>query len=877
MGLFTSRRARRDGHVTVVQLVSALFMFVAFAVIGGFLLAGIALPAVTVAGSAVNGSVELFEELPDELQDVSLPQQSNIYARDGKTLLATFYDQNRVIVQLEEISPWLQKAVVAVEDKRFWQHNGVDGEGLMRALAVNLQSDNTPGASTLTQQLIKNRLLQDAINEDDEEAQDAATEVSIPRKIREWRLALAFEEDLNAKLGEDCDPADPAVDCGKDEILAQYLNIAQFGMNIYGVEAAAQYYFSKPASEITAIEAATIAGITQNPSKWDPTRTFETDDGVTTNYEQAEIRRDAVLGVMMEQGFITQAEFDEYEAIPVEETLNISAPKFSCSASDVAPFFCDYVTKIITKHEVFNSDGESGRDLLYAGGLDIVTTLDVTKQKIANEELLETLPADDPSGMATAMVALDPDTGQILAMSQNRDFDPAAEAENSTSINYAVDREWGGSRGFSPGSTFKPVVLAEWLNSGRSLKQIVPGNIQEYKDGDWADSCNGPITFSTPYKPGNVGNTGARSQSVLQATANSVNTSYVAMASQLDLCGIADMAEALGFERADGAAFELVPSSVLGPQNASPLGMAEVYQTFANEGVHCEPIAILSITKPDGSEVAVPQEDCRQAISSELAAGVTYALQGVMTDGSAKGHQLDGRVSAGKTGTANKNTHTWFAGYTPQLVSVFWLGNPDKDVPQQYMEIGGVWRNFFYGSTLMGPTWEEFMERALEGEEALGFPEVSDEMLNGVPVRVPDVTGRSESNARYLVNESGFYFQISEQLVYSDSVEPGTIVSQSPSAGSMMTPGGTVTVYKATDTMPDWWYNWPSGWDRNTAPSDYWGSTWPPASFEANPPSGWVQQCEDGDTWNEDTDQACPGFEDPGDGNQGGGNDRDDD
>ncbi|WP_084039165.1 transglycosylase domain-containing protein [Demequina sp. NBRC 110053] len=886
MGFFTSRRARRDGHVTVVQLLTALLMFVAFAVIGGFLLAGIALPAVTVAGSAVNGSVEIFEELPDELDSVQLPQQSNIYARDGKTLLATFYDQNRVIVPLEEISPWMQKAVIAIEDKRFWIHNGVDGEGLLRALATNLREDGIEqGASTLTQQLIKNTLLQDALEiEDDREQAEAlaeATETSIPRKVREWRLALAFEESRNARYdGAACDGADPAVNCGKEDILEQYLNIAQFGTNrLYGVEAAAQYYFSKPAAELSAIEAATIAGITQNPSRHDPTRVFQTDDGPVDNYEAAETRRDAVLGVMMEQGMITQEEFETFEAVPVEDTLNVSAPRFSCSASDIAPFFCDYVTKIIAQHEVFNTEDQSGNDLLLTGGLDIVTTLDVRKQKIANQELRETVPVDDPSGFATAMVSLDPTTGEILSMAQNREFDPAAEAEGSTSINYAVDREWGGSRGFSPGSTFKPVILAAWLESGRSLRQIVQGSIQEYEDGDWAESCNGEVRFyGKPWKPGNVGGVGARSQSVLQATANSVNTAYVAMASQLDLCDIGDMAESLYFERADNAPFELVPASVLGPQNSSPLGMAEVYQTFANEGVHCEPLAILSITKPDGTEVDVPQQDCRQAISPELAAGVTYALQGTMTEGSGRDFQLEGRVSAGKTGTSQQNMHTWFAGYTPQLVSVFWLGHPDVDTPQQNMTIGDHWDDYFYGSTLMGPTWGRFMERALEGVEEVDFPSVSEEMLNGVPVTVPDVTGRSESTARYLAAEAGFSLRVSDQRVFSNSIEPGAVAQQSPGPYSRMTPGSSITVYLATDQMPDWWYNWPAGWDRNKAPDGYWGDTWPPAQFESNPPNGWVQQCENGDNWNEDTNQPCPGFDQDGnpigqdgDGNAGGG------
>ncbi|MBC7297432.1 MAG: transglycosylase domain-containing protein, partial [Demequina sp.] len=226
MGLFTADRARRDGRVTIVQFVTSLAGFLLFSVMGGVLVAGLALPAVTVGGQAVNGTATLFESLPEEFDQTDLPQASSVYASDGTTLLATFYTQNRVVVPLEEISPWMQKAQVAVEDKRFWLHNGVDGEGLLSAAYDNLSSSETRGASTITQQLVKNTLLQAAENISDEEesraAVKAATEVSLARKIREWRLALAYEERLNGIYGKVCTD-DPQVDCGKEQVLQQYL------------------------------------------------------------------------------------------------------------------------------------------------------------------------------------------------------------------------------------------------------------------------------------------------------------------------------------------------------------------------------------------------------------------------------------------------------------------------------------------------------------------------------------------------------------------------------------------------------------------------------------------------------------------------------
>ncbi|PKQ27344.1 MAG: glycosyl transferase family 51 [Actinobacteria bacterium HGW-Actinobacteria-4] len=831
MGLFRSERARRDGRVTVPQLLSSLMMFVAFSIIGGFLIAGLALPAATVATSAAEGTAELFEELPKSLQNANLPQQSNIYARDGETLLATFFYQNRVVVPLEQISPWMQKAVVAVEDKRFWQHNGVDGEGLMRAVYINLTTPDSPGASTLTQQLVKNTLLQNADATGDLDAIADATEVSMARKIREMRLALAYEENVNRQYGKVC-TASPEVDCGKEQVLEQYLNIAQFGTRIYGVESAAQFYFKKPAAELTAIEAATIAGITQNPSRWDPVR----------NPENAETRRNTVLLVMYEQGHINRAEYDEYRLTPIADTLTLNYPRSSCAAATDAPFFCDYITKIIDRDPVFNDPDLpwTGAELLYRGGLNIVTTLDVDKQRIANAELERTLPASDPSGFAMALVALDTTTGQILSMAQNRVFDPSAEAPNSTAINYSVDREYGGSRGFSPGSVFKPVLLAEWLNSGRSLNQVVSGGIRDWEPSSWRASCLGGNPYTgRPWRPGNVGGTSARQQTVLMATANSVNTAYVAMTNQLDLCAVRDMAGTLGFHRSDGLEFEVVPSATLGTQNASPLTMASTYQTFANGGVNCKPIAILSITDANGEEIAVPQEDCRRVITEELSNGVTHALRAVMTVGSGRPQQLAGRVSAGKTGTSQKNAHTWFAGYTPEITSIVWLGHPDRDVPQQSITFNGRRYGFVYGSTLALPTWKRFMDQALAGVPASNMPTASATMLNGALLRVPNVVGMEEKEAQLEINDAGFAYAKDSVLLFSDAYPPGTIVSQRPEADSTLNGGGTVTYVIATNKRPAWWTNWPAGWNPNVAPADWWGSTWPPPEFNTNPPNGW--------------------------------------
>jgi membrane peptidoglycan carboxypeptidase len=827
-----ARDPRPRTRVTLVQFATALLMFAVLSVLGGVLVAGLFLPAASVATDAAQESSELFEELPQSVAlNSQLPQQSNIYDKTGKHLLATFYSQNRVVVPLEEISPWIQKAVVAVEDKRFWEHNGVDGQGIVRAMYINLTSSDSPGGSTLTQQLIKNIILQNAVQAEDTKAQKAATEVSITRKIREWRLALGFEEKVNTQYGTQCSDA-PEVDCGKEQVLQQYLNIAQFGSNIYGVEAASEVYFGKKAAELNAIEAATVAGITQNPSKWDPLR----------HPLAAQKRRNVVLLTMYEQGMISKAELHQYRATSIEQTLDPHEPKFSCAAAASAPFFCDYVTKIIAKDEIFNSNGVDGSELLEQGGLTIITTLDVTKQKIANQELQKSMKSTDKSGWAMALVSLEAETGNIVAMAQNRTYDPSGKEKGSTTINYSVDRDWGGSRGFSPGSTFKPIVLTTWLKSGRSLMQVINASEREYKEADWTASCL-PANWNKgagPWKPGNAEGAGAGQMSVLHASTYSINTAYVAMANEIDLCDIADTAEDMGFHRADNEDYQIVPSTSLGTQNASPLTMASVSQTIANGGVHCEPRAILSVTGADGTEYDVPPKSCERAIPADVAAGVAYAMQQVVKEGTGTSAQLaGGRPAAGKTGTAQNNAHLWFMGITPKLVATVWMGNPTQDIKGENIRIGGQMYPILWGSTLSAPTWKRYMDRALKGQDFAYFPEVTSDMLYGVPIEIPDVTGMTEREAQRALNDAGFKYQKSEQIIFDPNYVKGTVIGQSPGGLSKALPGSVVTYVIGTDKLPKWWTKWPSQWDPSVPPADYWGDVWPPPEFETNPPQGW--------------------------------------
>ncbi|MCB7136282.1 transglycosylase domain-containing protein [Cellulosimicrobium marinum] len=692
----------RGRQINAYQLIALLLAFVLVSGVGGVLAAGLLVPLAAGANTAAESAVEVFDELPADLEPGPLAEQSRVYANDGKTLLATFYTENRIVVPLEEVSPYMQNAVIAIEDKRFWQHGGVDIEGIPRAVVNNMMDLPTQGASTLTQQYVKNVLIEQAVREDDTMGIWEAREDTLGRKAREAKLAISIEKRMS-----------------KEEILQGYLNIAQFGASsLYGVETAAQHYFSKSAKDLNAVEAATIAGITKAPSKYDPTR----------NPEESQKRRNIVLNTMYQQGYITKDEYDQGRATAIGDTLKVKPVEVGCQAAKGSAFFCDYVTKVLISDPVFGETEDDRKAQLYRGGLDIYTTLDPAMQKAAVQEARAAVPADDPSGLEDAIVSVEPGTGKILAMAQNRAYDATEEpAKGTTAVNYSVDQSHGSSNGFSPGSTWKVFVLAEWLKSGKSLYQSVNANSRSWNNTDF-DFCGANVrNEAEAWRPGNSdGNDDKGQISVLQATYNSINTAYVSMESQLRLCDIKSTAESIGYRpsmlKDQDTGAQMVPSMVIGTQNSSPLQMAAAYATFASGGTYCEPIAITKIVSTDGEELPVPEASCnKNALDPEVANTVTYALQSVMTQGSGRAAQLDGRTSAGKTGTSQLNRHTWFIGYTPQVATAVWIGNAENDVEMRDMVINGQFERWWFGSTLAAPTWKAYMDRALEGQPAADF------------------------------------------------------------------------------------------------------------------------------------------------------------
>ncbi|RYV50600.1 penicillin-binding protein [Pengzhenrongella frigida] len=774
----------RGRQVNLVQALALLIAFLLIAGIGGVLTAGLVMPAVAGASVFADATTEVFTDLPTVLEELPLSQKSTVLANDGVTVLATFYDENRNVVPLDRIAPVMQAAVVATEDKRFYEHGGIDPTGMLRAAAKNTLTDELEGASTLTQQYVKNVLIEAAARNDDAAGVEAARETDstagISRKLREAKLAIALEQKYT-----------------KDEILGRYLNIAQFGASVYGVEAAAQLYFTKSAADLNYLEAATLAAVTKSPTRYDP----------VVNPELSQGRRNVVLGLMLGQKIITQAEYDAGILVPVANVadggyLNIQATGLGCMAANAVAssgFFCDYVTKVIASDAAFGTDAEARQKLLYRGGLTITTTLDPRMQQIADDQVKAGIPVEDPSGVASAISVVEPGTGKIVAMAQNRIFNPTTSAgPRETSVNYNTDSAYGSSKGFPPGSTFKPFTLVQWLKEGHSLNEVIDATKMSYPMSEFnSPSC--PNKFVGTYPFGNAEG-GKGVMTVVEATKKSVNSAYIKMASEVDLCAIFTTAKSLGVHSPDGTDYKAYPANVIGSDSIAPLTMAAAFASFAANGTFCEPIAIIKVVDTTGAELPVPASNCREALEPRIAAAVTSGLSHVF-EGTGKDVGALDRPSAGKTGTSSHNEHTWFVGYTPQLATAVWVGFAEGLIPVQNMTVNGTYIRNAYGSTLAGPTWKRFMNAASEGMPVVDFPAAGTNEVDGVKVGIPNVAGKSEADARAILRNAGFNVNTSPDQVPS-TAPAGTVASTTPGSGARVAKGSVVTLVLSNGQPP---------------------------------------------------------------------------
>lgn len=617
-----------------------MLMFLAISVLAGLLLSGLAVPFTALVGGATKAGADSMRYLPEELETPPQSERSVVKMADGSEL-ANFFEENRTYVTLDQIAPIMQEAQIAIEDHRFYEHGAIDPTGLLRAFFRTISGD-TQGASTLTQQYVKLVQVETATINNDEEAKKEATEVSLERKIREMRYAMAVEERLS-----------------KNEILERYLNIAYYGDGAYGIESAANHYFNVKASDLTLAQSSLLAGLVQNPVQLNP-----------VNYpERALERRDVVLNRMVETEVITQAEADEAKQETFDASKVVETPN-GCVTSEF-PFLCDYVERVLVSDQMpdLGDTEEERSNTLRRGGLTIQTLIDPTAQADAEKAVANKIAATDP--VIAGTVLIQPKTGLITAMAQSRP--DMGEDEGETYWNYNVSSEMGGAEGYQAGSTFKPFTMAAAFEAGASSSKSYNSPKSLDIQGMTFKNCSGPFVFRDDHTVNNY-DSGYGVIDMKKATEASVNTYYTQLIRDIGICAAINVAKEAGVEMANGDDLDTQqnnPSFVLGTAEVTPMSMAEAYATFANRGVHCEPIILQSVVTRDGTNVPVPSADCKQVIDAEVADGVSYILQSVMSNGTGRTARMsDGRPQAGKTGTTNSNEAVWFAGYTPKWLAL---------------------------------------------------------------------------------------------------------------------------------------------------------------------------------------------------------------
>jgi membrane peptidoglycan carboxypeptidase len=738
---------------------------VVVAVVAGLIVAGLALPFVGSAGLAAKATVDGFTSLPADFEAQPQAQRSVMLDANGNKL-AVFFDENRVYVPLNDIAPVMRQAIIAIEDARFYEHGAIDLQGTARALATNLQSGGvTQGGSTLTQQYVKNVLLSQA---DSKKEAREAIETSYARKLRELRLAMAAEEQFT-----------------KDQILERYLNIAYFGGGAYGIEAAAQRFFSVPAKKLTLGQAAMLAGLVQSPSRYDP----------ELYPERAAARRNVVLAAMANQ---TQVITPEGAQAAARKPLRLNPKRTTngCIASP-APFFCDYVYRELLDWKPLGASVDKRERAIRRGGLVIRTTLEPREQTAAVESVRQYVAPTDSAVAAIAMV--EPGTGRVTAMTNSQLY---GKGPGRTFLNYSADFDRGGSSGFQNGSTMKVFVLASAIAQGIPLNAAISSPASFTQTAAMKICQDGNDFVSDPWEVGNYDGAGG-TYDLRTGTWRSVNTFFALLEQRTGICDPATLAQDLGVTTARGEDLLQVKSFVLGSNEVSPLALAEAYAAFAAGGTHCASVAITSLTTPNGTKLPVPKANCAQVMDEGVADAVTEVLAGVIDgpDSGRTGALMSlGRPAAGKTGTTDETKAIWFIGYTPQRAAAVAIANPLKPTRLDGITLNGVYYPQACGGCIPGPIWKAMMDQVMAPLPVEQFAAPDPTAVAGVAATVPDVRGLPGPEAVATLQAAGFVSYVSAEV---NSAAPlGTTVATDPGVGTRFVSGGTVRVLVSSGYVP---------------------------------------------------------------------------
>jgi penicillin-binding protein 1A len=642
------RRQRRRSRARRRRRLGAL----AFLVLGGALVAG-------AGGFGEARSINRSCDLGD-LQPASIGSNSFVYAADGSLLGSIPAEKNRQPVSLSETSKWMRAATVAIEDRRFYSHGGVDFEGIGRALVNDIRAGRAvEGGSTITQQLVRNLYIRHQ-------------ERTLKRKLVEACLAVKLSRNWS-----------------KDKILAEYMNTVYYGNHAYGVEAAAQTYFSRSAKKLSLLQAALLAGLPQAPSDYDP---FDYP-------ERAIKRRNRVLEALYENGKISYANYQEAARV---KDLKLKPGKIYTRIQE--PYFFSYVRDELVK--------EYGANTVRSGGLKVYTTIDRRMQRAAERAIRDTLYYDDDP--ASAIVAIDPRSGAIKTMTAvtpgrtGNQFNLAAQARRQA------------------GSTFKMYVLAEAVSEG------VNPDTTSYLS---APLHYQPDPYSEAWDVSTYSHTYLGSTSITHATLASDNTVFARLTLDLGPEKVAQMAYRLGVRSSlktrEGA---YVPSLGLGSIGVSPLDMASAYATIAAGGIYSRPMAIRKVEFADGTEskdTPWGRSERHRVIADWVAGKVREILEENVQSGTGVGAAI-GRPAGGKTGTTENHADAWFCGITPTLSATVWVGYPQAEIPMT--SVHGI---SVAGGTFPATIWKLFMEEAIGSTPVREFPEPRSE-----PIWHPFTTGQ---------------------------------------------------------------------------------------------------------------------------------------
>jgi penicillin-binding protein 1A len=586
------------------------------------------------------GAVAKFRSDCDlkELKAVQIGENSFVYAANGSLLGAIPAERNRTPVALWRVSPWMSKATVAIEDHRFYEHGGVDYEGIARAAWKDLSAGHVvQGGSTITQQLVRNLYI--------------SKERTLKRKLKEACLAIRLSRARS-----------------KDWILGQYMNQVYYGNHAYGIEAAAETYFSKDARDLTLVEAALLAGLPQAPSVYDPLH----------RPGAARERRDQVLRAMRDYGDISEARY--LHAI-AQKNLKLKPGKLYTRIRE--PYFFSYVRDQLID--------EYGANTVRSGGLRVYTTINPRLQVAARKAITDTLYLrDDP---AAAVVSINPASGAIRAMTAvtpgrtGNQFNLVAQARRQ------------------PGSTFKTFVLTAAINEGMNPDSTYYTSAPFHYQPDPYTPAWDVQTYDHSY---------SGSISVHSATLASDNTVYAQLTLDVGPDKVAEMAHKLGIR----SHLDVVPAMGLGADAISPLEEASAYATLAAGGIYSKPMAIRKVVLANGKEDTdagwgKPQR--QRVISDGVAYEVTKILEDNVLGGTGVGAYF-GRPAAGKTGTTDNHADAWFSGYVPQLETTVWVGYPQGEIPMEDVHGSSV-----QGGTFPASIWKLFMETAMDGTPALSW------------------------------------------------------------------------------------------------------------------------------------------------------------